>query len=118
MMMTLGLAAIALTALLSDLEADFIARVESTQLLVNHRPLQRIEKNAEGNVVRLRLDGMCLSADDFGGLARLTTLRSLSLQGTNVTSADLRHLQGLPQLEALNLSATGISDDAVGEIMK
>lgn len=80
--------------------------------------MSRIERDSEGNTVRLRLDGMRFNSEDSRSLGRLTAIRLLSLRGTNVTDADLRQLQALKQLEYLILTSTELTDAAVGEITK
>jgi len=116
--MTAPLIALALLSVAGDTEVGLIARVERTELLAGNKPVQRIEKDAEGNVIRLRLDGMQLTADEFVALGRVTTLRHLALNKTNVTAADLRQLRGLKQLQGLQLNSTALADDAVGELIR
>jgi len=111
------LAIVSLLAL-GQADADFLARVERTELLANQKPFPRIEKDPEGNVLRLRLDGMTLSADEFAALGRLKTLRGLTLNKTNVTTADLRRLQPLERLEGMQLNSTELGDDAMSELVK
>jgi len=119
MITAIGLTAIALTTLINDLDADFIARVENAALLdSNGKPIPRIVRGAQGDVEKLRLSGMQLSADDFATIGRLTTLRFLDLYRINVTNANLRQLRKLPHLEGLNLTSTEVSDAAVDEIIK
>jgi hypothetical protein len=104
--------------LAADPQADLFARIERTELLDSKGPVARIEKDPAGNVTRLRLDAMTLSADEFAALGRLTTLEHLALNKTNVTAADLRRLQGLKQLKGLQLNSTGLGDDAMAELVK
>jgi hypothetical protein len=112
------LAFMLLLALVSDAQTDLLTRVERTELLVSGQPAQRIERDAAGNIVRLRLDGMTLSAEEFTALSRLTTLRHLSLNRTNVTAALLRKLHTLTRLEGLQLNSTELGDDATAELVK
>jgi hypothetical protein len=116
MTLSVCLSAVALTALFSDADARLLARAEGTPLVFNRRPTPRVERDAAGAVVRLRLDGLHLSAKEFLAIGRLTHLRSLSLCRTNATDADLRLLRTLTHLESLNLTSTGISDAAVEDI--
>ena len=99
-------------------EVSFLARIEREDLIFNGKPVSRIDRDPDGNVVRLQLDGLRLSADDFKSLSRVKTLRVLSLRRTNVTDADLRQLQSLPKLEYLVLTSTEVSDLAIDEIVK
>jgi hypothetical protein len=99
-------------------DADLIARAERTELLATGKPVERVEKDPAGNIVRLRLDGMTLSADEFAALGRLATLSALTLNKTNVTASDLRRLQGLARLEGIALNSTELGDDAVSELVK
>jgi hypothetical protein len=112
------LALLVLLALASEADSGLIARVERTELLVSGKPYRRIEKDAEGNIIRLQLDGMQLTAEEFAALGKVTTLRYLALNKTNVTKADLRHLQNLKQLQGLQLNSTELADDALGELIK
>ena len=128
MITAIGLTAIFLTALINDIDADFISRVETTAWLDGdgkpvHDPttgklLSRIERDADGIVKTLRLNEMQLSADEFTAIGRIETLRVLDLYRTNVTDENLRQLRELPRLEGLNLSSTEITDAAVDEIIK
>jgi len=117
MCISVQLAMVGLLAL-GQADTDLLARVERTELTANNKPVQRIEKDPEGNIVRLRLDEMTLSADEFAALGRLATLRSVTLNKTNVTAADLRRLQGLARLEGMQLNSTELGDDAVSELVK
>src|SRR5262245_65816732 len=108
-------AVLVLLALAADPQADLLARIERTELVVSGKSFPRIEKDADGNVVRLQLDGMQLSADEFTALSRLTTLRYLALNKTNVTAADLRALHGLARLEGMQLNSTDLSADAAAD---
>ena len=103
---------------LGQADADFLARVERTELLAGQKPFPRIEKDPEGNVVQLRLDSMTLSADEFAALGKLKTLRYLALNKTNVTTGDLRRLQTLERLEGMQLNSTELGDDAMSELVK
>lgn len=118
MLATLNLVFLVLLALVADAHTDLLTRVERTELLVSGKPAQRIEKDAAGNIVRLRLDGMVFSADEFAALARLTTLRHLALNRTNVTAADLRKLHTLTRLEGMQLNSTELGDNATSELIK
>ncbi len=53
---------------------------------------------------------------DLKGLAGLTQLRALDLQGTQVTDAGLKELAGLKQLQSLALYGTKVTDAGVREL--
>jgi Leucine-rich repeat (LRR) protein len=119
MIIAIGLTAIALIGWNNDVDADFISRVENTDLLDSEgHSIPRVERNADENVERLELSGMQLSAEDFASIGRLKTLRFLDLYRTNVTNADLRQFRELTHLEGLNLTSTEVSDAAIDEILK
>lgn len=59
---------------------------------------------------QLELTGTQLDAAGLGHLKTLHHLWILSLDGTNVTDADLQQIEGLTNLEWLNLSRTQITD--------
>ena len=106
-------------ALINDLDADFISRVENTEWLDSAgKPIPRVVRDANGNVENLGLSGMQLSSADFAAIGRLRTLRFLSLYRTNVTNADLRQLREVPRLQGLNLTSTEVTDAAVDEIVQ
>lgn len=100
-----------------QVEPDFLTRVERTELLVNGKPSPRVEKDAGGAIVLLRLDGMRLSHDDYSRIATISTLRGLSLRGTNVADEDLHSLHKLTQLTGLVLTNTDVSNAAVDELL-
>jgi hypothetical protein len=52
-----------------------------------------------------------LRDDDLRHLAGLTQLRSLRLDGAQVTDSGMKHLEGLTRLEDLALNATFVTDD-------
>jgi hypothetical protein len=115
---TLGLMAISALMVSADTEADFIAKVEQTELIVNGKAAERVERDREGHVIRLRLDRMQLSSDDFEALEHLTTLENLRLWGVNLTDDDLQHLQKLPHLVAMSLTRTDVTDAAVDVLLE
>jgi hypothetical protein len=115
----LTLSTLLLFAVCSEAHAgDLLARVESTEFRVNGKLVDRIQKDGEGNVIRLQLNEMQLSAKDFEALGGLSTLRSLSLYRTNVTNEDLRCIRDLPHLEFLVLTSTDVSDGAIEHIKR
>src|SRR4029453_9881849 len=111
-------AMLSVLAVVADPGADLIARADGTELLASKGPFPRTEKDADGNVTLLRLDAMTLSAEEFTALCRQATLRYLTLNKTNVTTADLRGLTGLTRLEGLQLNSTELGDDAMAELVK
>jgi hypothetical protein len=117
MKIIIGTILLGIATLTSASEETFILRVEQTELLSSKgEPVARVTRNEDGNVVRLRLTGMQLSAEDFEALGRITSLEYLTLFRTNVTNADLKILEKLKNLKWLNLTETEVSDAAVEKI--
>lgn len=112
------LAIVTLSAVPADNTATFIARVENTELRVAGGTSERVKKDANGDVIQLRLDGMNLTAEDFRTIGDLESLLSLSLRHTNVANEDLRCLRGLKNLRGLVLSSTEVSDAAIDEVVR
>ena len=110
--LTLGLLLLVTNPPAREELASFVAGIEQTPLVVNGKPLPRVEKK-DGQVVRLQLDGMQLAPDDFRLLAQLKTLRRLSLLRTNTTDKDLAQLRELSGLEMIALTRTEVTDEAV-----
>lgn len=117
-MYAICLAIVTLAAIPTDNTATFIARVENTELRIAGGTAERLKKDANGDVIRLRLDGMQLSAEDFRAIGEIESLQSLSLRHTNVADADLRCLRRLKNLRGLVLSSTGLSDAAIDEVIR
>lgn len=101
----------------ADELANFVAGLERSPLVIGGKPVARVEKE-EGRVVRLQLDRMQLTADDFRLIGSIATLRRLSLIGTNVADKDLIHLRGLTGLEGVNLTNTEVTDKAIEELCR
>lgn len=114
-MYTITLSSLVLLTL-GDPGADLIARAQSSEQLSSDLRVPRVVKDDEGSIVGLRLDGMRLSEDEFKALGRMTTLRSIGLNKTNIVDADLKHLQGLTKLQSLALNSTELSDAAVEDL--
>jgi hypothetical protein len=108
----LHVALICLTA--NENEPELLKRVQSAAPLTGR--VERIVKDADGNITHLRLDGMALSASDFAAIGRNVSLKHLSLNKTNVTNKDLRQLQKLDRLTGIALNETEITDGAVEEL--
>jgi hypothetical protein len=102
----------------ADVAPDFLTRVERSELLVNDKAVDRVEKDEQGNIIRLRLDGMRLTSDDFRAIATIDSLQALSLRRTNVSDDDLAPLENLKSLRSLILTSTEVSDHAVPAIAK
>lgn len=119
MLMYIVLTSIVLAAPCADADVEFLARVEQSVLSDSTgKRISRIERDSDGIPIRLLLNGMTLSADDFAAIGRLKSLRSVVLYNTNVADADLRHLRALPYLQGISLSNTEITDAAMDELMK
>lgn len=106
---------------ISDVRADdtrllveFFGRVNAAKwpdAMPNHP--ERIERDGDGNVIRLRLDGMQLKAADFDALRQFPQLVGVTFNHTNITDADIKKLAGLRKLKGLQLSYTDIGDEGV-----
>lgn len=118
MTITLPLVLMASAALSADAEAEFIERVEQTELIVNGKPNQRVYRDDDGQVTVLRLDRMELSEEDFQTLRHITSLKRLWMWGVNVTDDDLQCLQVLPDLEAVSLTNTEVTDAAIDRLLE
>ena len=70
----------------------------------------RIERNEQGDVVRVYLSGTPITAAGLVYLKEMTKLENLELEGTQITDAGLVHLAGMTNLEALILFNTQITD--------
>jgi hypothetical protein len=76
-------------------------------------PPNRIERDKEGRIVRLRLDGMQLVPGDFEGLRQLSDVQGISFNYTNITDAQIKKLAALPHLKGIQLNHTAIGDEGV-----
>jgi hypothetical protein len=102
----------------TDDATTFLAAVEKVELRINGEVYPRIERDALGQVTRLRLEGMELAPADFRIIGQLPSVRYLSLLRTNATSADIGQLRGMASLEYLVLSSTPIDDKAVEHLVE
>lgn len=119
MFTAIGLTTLALFIFNADADADFLTRVENAkQVNSKGEAIPRVERDPDGKVIRLSLNRMQLSADDFAAIGRLKTLRHLDLSRTNITNADLRKISESPSLEGINLSGTELTDEAIGSLLK
>lgn len=117
-MYAICLTMMALAAVPTSNADKFINRVENTELLINGRKYQRVTRDANGDVIYLRLDNMRLSAADFRVIGDIESLQVLSLRRTNVADENLRCLRELKHLRALILTSTEVSDAAVDEVLR
>src|SRR5438445_5873525 len=102
-----ALAPVALSGLLGAADAAFLVRVENAPLMTaSGTPVPRVERDAGGSVVKLHLNNMRLTADEFAAVGRIKSLRTLNLYRTNATDADVGRIRALPRLEGLNLTST------------
>lgn len=119
MFTAIGLTTLAWFVFTADGDADFLARVENAkQVNSQGEVIPRVERDLEGNVVRLNLSRMQLAADDIAAIGRLKTLRHLDLSRTNITNADLRKISESPSLNGINLSGTEVTDEAIDSLLK
>jgi hypothetical protein len=75
-------------------------------------------QNDEGEVLVVSLDGSQVTDAELAHLTGLRELERLSLYSTQVTDAGLVHLAGLTTLEALYLDATQVTETAAAELEK
>jgi hypothetical protein len=76
-------------------------------------PRERIERDTDGSVTRLHLDGMQLVSGDLDALTQFVRLESISFNYTNITDEQIKRLAELPRLKGLTLNHTAIGDDGV-----
>ena len=114
----LALALVALAPSTQNDVAAFVAAVEKVELRINGKVYPRVERDAAGQVSRLRLDGMEFTPGDFRAIGELPALRYLSLRQTNTTSIDVAAIRSLPSLEYLVLTSTLITDEAVDYLVE
>jgi hypothetical protein len=81
-------------------------------------PPPRIERDEEGRMVALFLDGVELEAGDIDILLSFRQMERLSLGLTTVSDRDLARLAALPRLQGLRLNYTAIGDDGVASLAK
>ncbi len=119
MIWKLILAGILILTATSSYAADIVTRAESTELrLTNGKVTPRVERDTDGKVTRLRLDGMRLTNEDAEQLGQLEHLRSLVVYDTPFSDRDLTQLERCESLEHLNLTKTEGTDDAIDSILK
>lgn len=100
-----------------DRAGPFLARVLAAAPLPGEKPRSRIERDEQGEVIRLHLDRIELTAEDYSALAHLPNLKYLSLRGTVTKSDDLAPLAALPRLEYLVLTETAIDDNVLPHLL-
>jgi hypothetical protein len=99
--------------------STFLARVEETPWpatgagKIPTNPPPRIERDADGIVIRLRLDGMQLSKADLEALVLFDHVKELSLSDTNIKDDQISKLASLHELQWLRLNHTEIGDGGV-----
>jgi hypothetical protein len=99
----------------SDLTAGFLDHVSAAKWpgAPAKNPPARVERDTEGNVIRLHLDGMQLVPGDLDALTQLVHLESISFNHTNIMDAQIKKLAELPRLNRLTLNHTAMGDDGV-----
>jgi hypothetical protein len=85
----------------------FLARVEAPRP-PRVRRIPRHSRNAQGEIITLRLTGITLQKADLALVGQLRQLETLDLSQSNVTDDDLRPLGRLPKLRELKLGETRI----------
>lgn len=68
------------------------------------------------NIFILDLKNTELSSDAFAELSELKNVIRLQLQQSNATSGDIKRIEALPRLEAINLFGTAIDDEALNHL--
>jgi hypothetical protein len=96
-----------------------VPRAESTALRrTDGTIVRRVERDEDGNVTQLLLNGMQLSASDIEELGALPHLRRLVLYGVTLADKDLEQLRRCTRLEHLNLSGTNVTDACIDRILE
>jgi hypothetical protein len=105
----------AITAALSNASLDaFLVRVEATPWPIETKKAPaRIERDNDGDIVGLRLDGVRLEPGDIDHVASLGLLERLSLNRTTITDDGLTKLAELRRLRGLSFNHTRISDRGI-----
>ena len=97
----------------------FLVRVEATAWPTETKKAPaRIERDADGRIVGLRLDGVQLRSGDIDQIGRLTHLDRLSLNRTAINDHDLVKLATLRNLRALTLNQTSIGDSGIEALVE
>ena len=107
---------LSVTALMWAFDGQITVKPEPTSKEVIaelHRLGGRAWADDAGRVIRVELARVPIGDDDLAILSKLPHLQSLNLRGINVfkgtlSNDGLRHISGLTQLRALNLSANGL----------
>jgi hypothetical protein len=95
---------------------DFLARADQQPLVYDNAVVSRIERNADGAIIRLRMDEFQFVEADWLAIKQIDTLQSIQLRKSNVRNDDLVHLKALPNLRGMVLNSTNVTDDAIGHI--
>jgi hypothetical protein len=97
----------------------FLVRVEATTWPTETKKAPaRIERDAAGRIIGLRLDGVQLRSGDIDQIGRLTHLDRLSLNRTAINDHDLVQLATLRNLRALTLNQTSIGDPGIEALVE
>jgi hypothetical protein len=97
--------------------SPFLVRVQSTKWpLPTRNPPPRVERDDEGRVVSLWLDGVELEAGDIDIIRSFKQLKRLSLSLTEISDDQLARLADLPRLEGLRLNHTAIGNNGVASL--
>jgi hypothetical protein len=79
-------------------------------------PPPRIERDDEGRIISLQLDGVKLEPGDIDIIRSFRHVERLSLSYTTVNDGELAKLADLPRLRGLRLNYTAISDEGVASL--
>ena len=98
---------------------DTPAQADDVDPVVSLKELgAQIERNEQGEVVRVNLFGTKITDAGMADLKGLTNLKTLRLALTQITDAGLVHLKGLTNLESLSLFGTQVTDAGIAELQK
>ncbi len=99
--------------------ADIVSLAEATELRSSTGAIiRRVEKDESGNVIRLVLKEMTLTAEQMADLGKLSHLRRLDLYQSNFGDAGMSHLKRCSKLESLVLTKTEITDSSLEALLE
>jgi len=97
---------------LRDDQLKVIGALKSVRELNLSGPLQKAKGGKRVYAAKQITD------EGIKGIAGMTELVTLELDGTHLTDAGLKHLAGMKKLKTLNLSGTKVTNDGMEELTK